>query len=237
MSVDHFDSVAESYDTTLPAHVATHYLTKRMRFINSLLRQGSILDVGCGTGALTYLLKQNGYTVFGIDPSAGMLKVFRKRGGRRFIQASSEALPFRPGSFDLVITIAALHHIRDKEAVRQTLAEMVRVAKPQGGKVLVWDHNPNNPYWPILMRRLPQDQEGHRLIPLKEILEGLRRSGVRDVRVVRSGWVPDFAPRRLLPLFQRLESCLERIPGIRGLGAHNIVAAVRDVKGSADVER
>ena len=41
---------------------------------------------------------------------------------------------------------------------------MVRVARP-GGRILVWDHNPRNPYWGRLMARVPQDTGEERLIP------------------------------------------------------------------------
>jgi UDP-glucose 4-epimerase len=75
-----------------------------------------------------------------------------------------------------------MHHIAAPEAVRATLAEMVRVARP-GGWVLVWDHNPRNPYWKLLMKRVPQDTGDERLIPERELLAGLRAAGAQ-VRVV-----------------------------------------------------
>jgi SAM-dependent methyltransferase len=227
MSAPHFDSVAHVYDETLPRHVVDHYREKRLAFIGRLLARGSILDVGCGTGALARSLERTGYRVVGVDASAGMLKVFRGEGGHALAEALSDALPFRSGSFDLVITVATLHHVSAPEVVRRTLAEMVRVARPRGGQILVWDHNPINPYWPLLMRRLPQDQDGYRLVPLGEIVAGLRAAGAGGVRTIRAGWIPDFAPPGLLPILQRMESRLERLPVIRALGAHNVVVATR----------
>jgi len=87
------------------------------------------------------------------------------------------------------------------------------------------------------MKRLPQDADGYRLVPLDEILEGLGRAGVRRTRVVRSGWVPDFAPRPLLPFFRSLEWLLERLPVIRTFGAHNVVVGVRERDAARDVAR
>jgi hypothetical protein len=87
------------------------------------------------------------------------------------------------------------------------------------------------------MRRLPQDADGYRLVPLDEILDGLGRAGIRQTRVVRSGWVPDFAPPPLLPLFRSLEWLLERLPMIRAFGAHNVVVGVREREVGRDVAR
>ena len=236
MSHDHFDRIAGVYDESLPAHVRGHYRTKRVRFIERLLPRGSVLDVGCGTGDLTMAIAARGYRVVGLDRSLGMLEVFRGRAGRA-VQGSSDAVPFRSGSFDLVVTVATLHHVGGPDAIRAMLGDLVRVARSPGGVVLVWDHNPRNPYWPLLMKRLPQDQDGCRLVPLDEILDGLVRAGIRGVRVVRSGWVPDFAPRPLLPLFRALEWLLERLPVIQTFGAHNVVIGVRDGEADRDVAR
>lgn len=237
MSHDHFDGIAGAYDESLPGHVREHYRVKRVRFIERLLPRGSVLDVGCGTGELTSAIAARGYRVVGLDRSHGMLQVFRGRAGRRVVQGSSDALPFRSGSFDLVVTIATLHHVGGPETVRAMLGDLVRVVRSPGGVVLVWDHNPRNPYWPRLMRRLPQDADGYRLVPLDEILDGLGRAGIRQTRVVRSGWVPDFAPPPLLPLFRSLEWLLERLPMIRAFGAHNVVVGVREREVGRDVAR
>jgi SAM-dependent methyltransferase len=226
----HFDAVAPAYDDSLPAHVRAHYRDRRLRAVGALLATGSILDVGCGTGELAEALAARGYAMTGLDDSLGMLRVAAGRGARRLVHGSSVSLPFRSASFDLAMTVATLHHVAEASDVRALLIEMVRVAR--GGRVLVWDHNPLNPYWPHLMRRLPQDQDGYRLVPLGEIVDGLRAAGARRIEVVRTGWIPEFAPPLLLPLLRAMEAVLERMPGVRALGAHNVVVASRD-----DVER
>ena len=48
--------------------------------------EGPILDVGCGTGALTVETAQFGHMIYGLDPLAAMLDVARRRvGGDRVI--------------------------------------------------------------------------------------------------------------------------------------------------------
>ena len=92
------------------------------------------------------------------------------------MHASATEMPFGDGEFDLSLSVATMHHVAEPDAVRRALAEMVRVVKP-AGRILVWDHNPRNPYWPYLMRRVPQDRGYERLIDLEELLSGLEAGG------------------------------------------------------------
>jgi ubiquinone/menaquinone biosynthesis C-methylase UbiE len=225
VSATHFDEIAAAYDESLPPHVVEHYLRKRTRFVLEKCPRGRALDVGCGTGALAARLAEAGYDVAGVDPSNGMLDVLRRRAPDvNAVQASGTELPFPDASFDLVYTVAVLHHVADPVAVRATLQEMVRVARP-GGYVLVWDHNPRNPYWGRLMAKVPQDTGDERLIPEDEVVAGLRSAGARIVLSTQLGMVPDFTPRRALRAAAALERAVERTPLVQRLGAHNVVVA------------
>jgi SAM-dependent methyltransferase len=223
----HFDDIADEYDESLPAHVVEHYLRKRVAFVRRLLTDGSVLDVGCGTGILASRLADEGYRVTGADPSAGMLDHLRERDPRvQAVAASADQLPFEDGAFDLTMCVAVLHHIAEHDAVRRCLVEMVRVTKP-GGRVLVWDHNPRNPYWKNLMARVPQDDGSERLVPEDEIVAGLVGAGAVP-RVPRQlGLVPDFVPAGLLGVSAGVERLFERLPGARRFCAHNVVVARR----------
>lgn len=227
MSSSHFDEVAAVYDDTLPAHVVEHYLRKRTRYVLEHCPRGRALDVGCGTGALAARLAGAGYEMAGADPSAGMLAVLRERTSHvEAVEAPGSALPFPDGRFDLVLTVATLHHIADPGDVRRTLAEMVRVARP-GGRVLVWDHNPRNPYWGRLMARVPQDTGAERLIGERELIDGLRGAGAEILRSEQLGLVPDFVPPAGLRAAAAVERAVERTPLVRRLGAHNVVLAAK----------
>jgi SAM-dependent methyltransferase len=225
----HFDAIADVYDDSLPEHVVAHYLRRRAAFVAACCPPGEGLDVGCGTGALAAELAARDYAMTGIDPSAGMLAVLRGRAPSvRALQGSATALPFAAGSFDLVVTVATLHHIAAAEAVRAGLVEMVRVLRP-GGRVVVWDHNPRNPYWGRLMARVPQDTGEERLIAEPEIVAGLRAGGGVVLQRLHLGFVPDFTPRPLLGAAAALERAAERTPGLRALAAHNVVVATKPV--------
>jgi SAM-dependent methyltransferase len=228
LSSSHFDQIATVYDESLTAHVVAHYLRKRTEFVRGVSPPpGRVLDVGCGTGVLAARLADAGYETFGVDPSAGMLEILRAEHPEvQAALASGTELPFEDSSFDLVLTVAVLHHIADPGDVQGTLAEMVRVARP-GGRILVWDHNPRNPYWGRLMARVPQDTGEERLVGEEELLAGLRGAGARIVRSEQLGFVPDFVPPGALGAAVRLERIVERTPGLRRLAAHNVVLAVK----------
>lgn len=223
----HFDRIAGEYDESLPPHVVEHYLAKRVAYIADLIPEGTVLDVGCGTGVLASRLADRGYRVTGVDPSAGMLEHLRQRDTRvEAVQGSATELPFEDGRFDLAMCVAVMHHIAKPEDVRASLGEMVRVTRP-GGLVLVWDHNPRNPYWKNLMARVPQDDGSERLIPEAEIRDGLIDGGAVPRASQQLGFVPDFVSARLLGVAARVERLLEQIPGARRFCAHNVIVARR----------
>jgi SAM-dependent methyltransferase len=227
MSEENFDRIANEYDESLPPHVVEHYLAKRTAFIASICPAGSALDVGCGTGVLAARLAGRGFTMTGLDPSDGMLDVMRAEHPEiAAVRGTGDELPFEDGSFELVITVAALHHIAEPAAVRATLGEMARVSRP-GGRIVVWDHNPRNPYWKHLMARVPQDDGSERLIGESEVLAGLRSGDAEPLQSVQLGFVPDFVPPNFLGAARGVEGAVERTPLLRRLCAHNVVVATR----------
>ncbi len=222
-----FEAIATEYDASLPAHVVAHYLHKREQFLLARSKQGRVraLEVGAGTGRLAERLEQRGWHVIGLDLAYAMVQVMRQRGGTA-ARGNSVSLPFPDETFDVVYCVAMLHHVAEPAAVRATVREMVRVAH-RGGVIVYWDHNPYNPYWPLIMARVPQDTGEERLVPAKEIRAALADLPVQ-IEVRQTGFVPDFTPVRLLGAFQKLEWVVEHLPGVRRiLGAHNVVVAYK----------
>jgi ubiquinone/menaquinone biosynthesis C-methylase UbiE len=220
-----YAAVAHEYDDVFPRHVAEHYIDKRTALIKSLLPLGGlILDVGCGTGQLGAAIASEGYDVFGVDLSSSMVSQARQKGLAGTYAAVTTSLPFADNTFDLALTVATLHHLETKERVAQTVEEMGRVVK-RGGFVVLWDHNPANPYWPILMKRVPQDSGDERLVPLAELLRDVDAAGLVRHLVLRSGFTPDFLPRLLAKPWRWVERAVELTPGVNLLAAHNVVVA------------
>jgi SAM-dependent methyltransferase len=95
-----------------------------------------ILDLGCGDGQLSGRVGAGGATVQGVDASAEMVAAARSR-GIAAEQASAEALPFADGMFVAVFSNAALHWVRDQDAmmteVRRVLMRGGRFVAEMGG--------------------------------------------------------------------------------------------------------
>ncbi len=87
-----------------------------------------ILDLGCGDGQLTERLAATGAQVQAVDASPQMVAAARGR-GIRADEASAELLPYADGAFDAVFSNAALHWVRDHDAM---LAQVHRVLKSGG---------------------------------------------------------------------------------------------------------
>ena len=220
-----YDHVAHDYDQVFKPHVAEHYLRKRTAVVRDLLPfGGTVLDVGCGTGALAGWIQRAGFDVVGVDLSTGMLVEALENGVGAVYAGYSSALPFEDNVFDLSLSVATMHHLETPERVADTIAEMGRVVRP-GGYILIWDHNPLNPYWPILMKRVPQDHGDERLVSVWELLEATRQAGLTPVRAARTGLVPDFMPAALMPIWTRVEQLVEANPVLSLFAAHNVVIA------------
>jgi ubiquinone/menaquinone biosynthesis C-methylase UbiE len=91
----------------------------------------TILDVGCGTGAMSVRLKRWGRVV-SADFSPLALEFSRRRGLTHLVGADAMRLPFASDRFDAVIAMDMLEHLPDD---RRALCEFHRVLRP-GGRVL-----------------------------------------------------------------------------------------------------
>jgi trans-aconitate methyltransferase len=86
-----------------------------------------ILDVGCGDGILTKKIADRGCTVVGVDASADFVTSARKL-GLTVVEKRASDMDFGP-SFDAVFSNAALHWMKDADAVIERVA---RALLPKG---------------------------------------------------------------------------------------------------------
>lgn len=122
-----------------------------------------VLDVACGTGILAreaaLRLGDTGF-VAGLDASAGMLTVAQQLAPSiEWRQGVAESLPYKAGSFDVIVSQFGLMFFRDRPTA---LREMTRVLVP-GGRlaIAVWDSLDNSEAYPIevaLLQRLAGQQ-------------------------------------------------------------------------------
>jgi SAM-dependent methyltransferase len=118
-----------------------------------------VLDVACGTGALTVAVAARvspGGTVLGLDANPEMLAVARrKHPAIEWRDGHAESLPFADASFDAVVSQFGLMFFDDRVAA---LREMQRVLRP-GGRLVVavcdaLEHSPGYASLAALLDRL-----------------------------------------------------------------------------------
>jgi len=97
---------------------------------------GRVLDLGCGTGR-NLPLYDPGARVVGIDPCFESLLAARRRvPGTALVRARAEALPFRDGVFDTVVSGLVFCSVADPPA---GFAEVRRVLR-RGGRLRMLEH-------------------------------------------------------------------------------------------------
>ncbi|XXK32327.1 class I SAM-dependent methyltransferase [Rhodobacteraceae bacterium nBUS_24] len=113
------------------------------------LAEGPILDVGCGTGALTVEAAQCGHMVYGLDPSAAMLDVARRRaGGDRVIWQQGILEGFAP-ELQFALIYMAGHAFQELGSDAEILAHFkaVRRLLTPEGRFVFDTRNPARRAW------------------------------------------------------------------------------------------
>lgn len=122
------------------------------------VKEGSILDVGCGPGLLVKELAERSkkFLVTGVDISSDALQLARQNckglANAEVKKGSAYKLPFPDESFDVVVCKDSLHHFSSME---RSLREMFRVTRG-GGAVYIQDLRRDLP-WYLLRRAIPPD--------------------------------------------------------------------------------
>jgi ubiquinone/menaquinone biosynthesis C-methylase UbiE len=134
-----FDAEAARYDASYDADDwAGRFLRTRLEAVLRALGDGpgNVLDAGMGGGRLAAALDEHGWTVTGVDSSAKMVEVARRRLPKladRLLQGDLAALPFPGGSFDAAVATGALEYVGD---LAHGLEELARVLRPEGRAVV-----------------------------------------------------------------------------------------------------
>ena len=91
----------------------------------------TVVDVGCGDGAIARYLAQQGAIVTGIEVDEARLQRAKEKAGDRetYSVGSGDRLPLSNASVDAVLYIKSFHHI-PRELMRPALEEAARVLEP-----------------------------------------------------------------------------------------------------------
>lgn len=150
-----FDDVAPRYD--LLNRIISFRLDGywRKAAVAAVLRGNAslLLDLGAGTGDLTFAAAKSGRggtRVIGLDFSLAMLRLAQQKKARaahaqetQFVQGSALSAPFKTGVFDCVMSAFVLRNISD---LKLFFTEARRVLKP-GGTLVTLDMFPPARNW------------------------------------------------------------------------------------------
>jgi SAM-dependent methyltransferase len=112
-----------------------------------LTRESCVLDLGCGRGGVVELFWRDVKLAAGLDPDSPSLTEHRAP-GMPILRGIGERLPFTGESFDVVVCLWVLEHLKEPLTV---LSEVRRVLRP-GGHFVFLTPNLRNPL--LLLNRI-----------------------------------------------------------------------------------
>ena len=136
-SVERFSNRVENYIRYRPG-----YPTEVLTLLESecgITQQSVIADIGSGTGKLSEIFLQQGYSIIGVEPNAVMReaaeKLLEKYGRFTSVNGTAEDTTLLDASVDLITAGQAFHWFNP----RRTKVEAARILKPGGWVALIWN--------------------------------------------------------------------------------------------------
>ena len=159
---------------------------------------GTVVEIGCGVGAPARYLAGRYHRYIGLDHSAQMVRAARvfNTGNERatFLAANARQTPLSAHTADLILSIGALHHMSDLDAVLQHLCI---IAKP-GAMLVAREPQRANPLiqgmrW-LRARMEASYSEEQIFFSESELVDVCQRNGLKVVAVDYQGFLtPPFA--------------------------------------------
>ncbi len=152
------------YDPLLKWGMREETFKRRLIAQARIQPEASVLDLGCGTGTLTILIKQAmpSANVTGLDGDPEVLQIAEKKTAQASLDitwdhALAYALPYPDASFDRVLSSLVIHHLTGENKIK-AFREVFRVLRP-GGEFHSVDFGPPHGSGTWLMSRLMRNLE------------------------------------------------------------------------------
>ena len=199
---------------------------------------GKVLDYGCGRGTFLKRIAGRATTVCGVDIDPEQVEAANPVGqGQLAVIEPGEPFPFQDSSFDTVVILEVVEHVRDE---REVLGEIARVLVPGGRLLLTTPHrgfltflDPGNfKFLAPRLHRLIQcrvlrrrDYYNKRFGPVRRAQKGM----VADFTIDQSPWHRHYRYddiRALTPAELETVAWAVYFPGFRALWALRLVLTV-----------
>jgi SAM-dependent methyltransferase len=157
------DRLAGLYDRFYPPEQRADFAY----YLPMILRAQSVLDVGCGTGALLRMAREAGHTgrLVGLDPASGMLNQARDLTDIEWVHGDLSTARWSQ-EFDLaVMTGHAFQELIEDAEIRAALS-VIRAALVDGGRFAFETRNPLDrawERWPAQYSDETTDADGNRV--------------------------------------------------------------------------
>ena len=146
-----FAAVYDTFMDNIPYEEWAAYIRKRL--VQYDIRDGLLLDLGCGTGTLTEIMAQNGYDMIGVDVSEEMLEIAmdkRIASGHDILYLLQDMREFELyGTVRAVISVCdSLNYITEEEELCEVFRLVNNYLDPGG--IFLFDMNTVHKYRDIL---------------------------------------------------------------------------------------
>ena len=159
-----YTSFAEVYDTfmdNVPYEEWADYLEERLKEYG--VKDGLVLDLGCGTGSMTELLAEKGYDMIGVDNSEDMLEIAMEKrieSGHDILYLLQNMQEFELyGTVKAVVSVCdSVNYITEKAELEEVFRLVNNYLDPQG--IFIFDFNTEYKYREILGNQvIAEDRE------------------------------------------------------------------------------
>ena len=176
-----------------------------------------VLELGSGAGEVYTLLQQDWPEFVGTwtcsDISWHGARQEMQRGATRALQMDAARLSFPSNSFDLVVSLDVMHHVRDPRLMAQ---EILRVTRRY---FFLAEANGQSPIRKLGEKNALARHFEERSYTPRQYCSFFGSNGLRNVRLWPSFvFAPPKTAHRLIPIVVAINERLERVPGLRWMG-------------------
>lgn len=202
--------------------IERHYLPLIKRFIPE---DSFVLEIGCGTGRYTEILKKKVRHICGIDISPNMIEAAKKSNPDLdfFIGDCEELGNFKSEEFDVVFGANTFSYYPDK---KRALASINRVLK-RGGVFFDLDMNGACPlYYIEKIIKMNEMQSWYTYIresTLRNLTQIFERAGFEIIYKTALNWVPNAIGKTTVSLLAPIDYIFSRTPAAKNFAMRVVV--------------